>query len=426
MGDDDGIEAEMGNQHGGVADKKRKKRQRRPEVVSDGSGEVSDDDPNYQYVSIVDVSYDSVSERESQVNNGDVMKCSVMIGESPNPLENGHSRVSRVSVNGDIPNGSSTKESSFIEQLGPPNGPSPVIEKVPDSSSSPNHLHRNGTTSCGLILNGLSTNEESLDSGENEISKSDVSSPHSVLDQTGPHTNGSSLIEIVLDADLSFTSVTKQIPNIGSTNNECEVLKESEISNSDSGVLPLVIDQVIPLGKSPSFTEKKSDSTTSILESPCTKTSPSDNISNGDSTNEEYFDTNEISQSETDSSPYVNGHSNGLSSTNGSTSPVERTPNGFSTPDNSLVEGSPKVPNQNGLSAEDSLEVRLARAVRETLNGLPVGVELTDGLQEEVERVVREKLKRQRSGSSDCWNHDDTDDHCIVDFLDKINDHVCF
>lgn len=107
--------------------------------------------------------------------------------------------------------------------------------------------------------------------------------------------------------------------------------------------------------------------------------------------------------------------------------------NGFVTPDSRL---SPVEPMSNGhqpmeedLCSEEeqeTLEERVARAVRQTLAGKDAGgMDLGEDFQEEVERVVREKLKRQRSGSSDYWNHDDTDDHCIVDFLDKINDHVC-
>lgn len=82
------------------------------------------------------------------------------------------------------------------------------------------------------------------------------------------------------------------------------------------------------------------------------------------------------------------------------------------------------VPPREGvvsLSEESqSLEERLVRAVKDTL-----GSEVDGSLREKVEQVVREKLKRQRSGSSDYWNQEDNDDHCIVDFLDKINDHVC-
>lgn len=74
----------------------------------------------------------------------------------------------------------------------------------------------------------------------------------------------------------------------------------------------------------------------------------------------------------------------------------------------------------DGYITRQSLEEQLVLAVKQTL-----GSGVDGSLQEEVERVVREKLKRQRSGSSDYWNHEDSDDHCIVDFLDKINDHVC-
>lgn len=453
MGDEyGGIEAEMGNQHGvptaAVKSKKKKKQQQQPrreDVASDeiNNGEASDENAdNYRYVSIVSVSspsssrYESATDEEEEeddairrrrqlidVNTGDVLKCSVVIGAGPQAL----SRVSRVSVNGDIPNGlpSSRDTVDDTSLVGSPNGPSST-EKV----SSP----CNGSASCGYILNGSTTNEESLDS--EEISKSDTSGSPSVTHNVGP-TNGSSLIEIV--SDLSFSSLTKQIPTSVSTNNECEVLKENGISKSDSGVSSLVVDQVTPLGTSSSLIENGLDS---FSELPC-KTPPTSHVANGDSKNEAPLDENESLKSDTSGSPLVNGHANGLSSTkestspieqtpnvfsstNGSTSPVERIPNGSSTPDHRFAEGSPRLPDQNGLFAEDSLEERLARAVRETLDGLPEGVEMTDGLQEEVERVVREKLKRQRSGSSDCWTHDDTDDHCIVDFLDKINDHVCF
>lgn len=46
------------------------------------------------------------------------------------------------------------------------------------------------------------------------------------------------------------------------------------------------------------------------------------------------------------------------------------------------------------------------------------------GDQADVEEVIREKLKRSRSGSSDYWIQEEMDDDCIVDFLDKSNDHV--
>ncbi|XP_046678856.1 leucine-rich repeat flightless-interacting protein 2 [Homalodisca vitripennis] len=111
--------------------------------------------------------------------------------------------------------------------------------------------------------------------------------------------------------------------------------------------------------------------------------------------------------------PLENGHSVSRISVNGDfdkfmMDPAEhfRTPNGSS----SFIEGVS--------DGEPSEEIN---GVQERLPGL----DSVDGsLQEEVERVVREKLKRQRSGSSDYWNHDDSDDHCIVDFLDKINDHA--
>lgn len=448
MGDEyGGIEAEMGNQHGvpaaAVKSKKKKKKKqqqpRREDVASDEiNGEASDENAdNYRYVSIVSVSspsssrYESATDEEEEdddairrrhlidVNTGDVLKCSVVIGAGPQGDGGALSRVSRVSVNGDIPNGSPSRDTVDDTSLvGSPNGPSST-EKVSHSTSSP----CNGSASCGYILNGSSTNEESLDS--EEISKSDTSGSPSVIHNVGP-TNGSSLIEIV--SNLSFSSLTKQIPTSVSTNNECEVLKENGISKSDSGVSSLVVDQVTPLGTSSSLIENGLDS---FSELPC-KTPPTSHVAIDDSKNEAPLDENESLKSDTSGSPLVNGHANGLSSTKESTSPIEQTPNvfsstnGSSTPDHRFAEGSPRLPDQNGLFAEDSLEERLARAVRETLDGLPEGVEMTDGLQEEVERVVREKLKRQRSGSSDCWTHDDTDDHCIVDFLDKINDHVCF
>lgn len=439
MGDEYGIEAEMGNQHGvpdaAAKSKKRKKKKepRREDVVAkDGNEEASDD--NYRYVSIVSVSsppsplssrYESATDEEDasqliDVNNGDVLKCSVVIGAGPQDDGGAAlSRVSRVSVNGDIPNGSpGSDDTSLVE---PPIRASSSTEKV----SNPSSPTCNGNASCGHILNGSSTNEESQDS--EEISKSDT-----VLHHVGLP-NGSSLIEIV--SDSSFSSLSEQIPSSVSTNNGCEVLKENGISKSDNGVSSLVVDQVTPLSKTSSLIENGS-------ELPC-KAPPTSHVANGYSTNEAPLDENESSKTDTTGSHLVNGHANGLSSrnesispieqtpnglssTNGSTSPVERIPNGSSTPDHRFAKGSPRLPDQNGLSAEDSMEERLARAVRETLDGLPEGVEMTEGFQEEVERVVREKLKRQRSGSSDCWTHDDTDDHCIVDFLDKINDHVCF
>lgn len=447
MGDEYGIEAEMGNQHGvpdaAAKSKKRKKKKEPPRredvVATDGHDEQASDD-NYRYVSIVSVSsppsplssrYESSATDEEDAsqlidaNNGDVLKCSVVIGAGPQDDGGAAlSRVSRVSVNGDIPNGSSgTDDTSLVE---PPNSVSST-EKV----SNPSSPTCNGNASCGHILNGSSTNEESQDS--EEISKSDTCGSAAVIHHVGLP-NGSSLIEIV--SDPSFSSLTEQIPSSVSTSNGCEVLKENGISKSDNGVSSLVVDQVTPLSKSSSLIEN-------VSALPC-KAPPTSHVANGDSTKEEPLDEYESSKSDTSGSPLVNGHANGtssrnesispieqtpngLSSTDGSTSPVERIPNGSSTPDHHrFAEGSPRLPDQNGLSAEDSMEERLARAVRETLDGLPEGVEMSEGFQEEVERVVREKLKRQRSGSSDCWTHDDTDDHCIVDFLDKINDHVCF
>lgn len=436
MGDEYGIEAEMGNQQG-VPDaaaksrkRKKKKEVRREGVLAtDGNNEEASDD-NYRYVSIVSVSSppSPLSSRnesatdDEDVNNGDVLKCSVVIGAGPQDAA--LSRVSRVSVNGDIPNGSpGSDDTSLVE----PSNRLSSTEKV----SNPSSPTCNGNASCGHILNGSSTNEESQDS--EEISKSDTCGSAAVIHHVGLP-NGSSLIEIV--SDSSFSSLTEQIPSSVSTNNGCEVLKENGISKSDNGVSSLVVDQVTPLSKSSSLIENGS-------ELPC-KAPPTSHVANGDSTNEAPLDEDESSKSDTSGPPLVNGHANGLSSrnesispieqtpnglssTDGSTSPVERIPNGSSTPDHHrIAEGSPRLPDQNGVSAEDSMEERLARAVRETLDGLPEGVEMSEGFQEEVERVVREKLKRQRSGSSDCWTHDDTDDHCIVDFLDKINDHVCF
>lgn len=127
---------------------------------------------------------------------------------------------------------------------------------------------------------------------------------------------------------------------------------------------------------------------------------------------------------------------NGFSTPKGPDSMLISPQNGFLTP---ASRASPMEPISNGhhpsISMEEdlcseeeveTLEERVARAVRQTLAGKDAsGMDLGEDFQEEVERVVREKLKRQRSGSSDYWNHDDTDDHCIVDFLDKINDHVC-
>lgn len=440
MGDEYGIEAEMGNQHGvpdaAAKSKKRKKKKevpRREDVAAtDGNNEETSDD-NYRYVSIVSVSsppsplssrYESSATDEEDAGQqiGDVLKCSVVIGAGPQDDGGAAlSRVSRVSVNGDIPNGSpGSDDTSLVE---PPNRLSST-EKV----SSPSSPTCNGNASCGHILNGSSENEESQDS--EEISKSDTCGSASVVGLP----NGSSLIEII--SDSSFSSLTEQIPSSVSTNNGCEVLKENEISKSDNDGSSLVVDEVTPLSKSSSLIENGS-------ELPC-KASPTSHVANGDSTNEAPLDEDESSKSDTSGSPLVNGRANGLSSrnesispieqtpnglssTDGSTSPVERIPNGSSSPDDHrFAEGSPRLPDRNGLSAEDSMEERLARAVRETLDGLPEGVEMTEGFQEEVERVVREKLKRQRSGSSDCWTHDDTDDHCIVDFLDKINDHVRF
>lgn len=435
MGDEYGIEAEMGNQHGvpdaAAKSKKRRKKKEPPRREDVNIEEASDD--NYRYVSIVSVSSPPSSRYESATDEedasqliGDVLKCSVVIGAGPQDDGGAAlSRVSRVSVNGDIPNGSpGSDDTSLVE---PPNRLSST-EKV----SNPSSPTCNGNASCGHILNGSSTNEESQDS--EEISKSDSCGPASVIHHVGLP-NGSSFIEIT--SDSSFSSLTEQIPSSVSTNNGCEVLKENGISKSDNGVSSLVVDQVTPLSKSSSLIENGS-------ELPC-KASPTSHVANGDSTNEEPLEEDESSKSYTSGSPLDNGHANGLSSrnesispieqtpkglssTDGSTSPVERIPNGSSTPDDHrLAEGSPsRLPDQNGLSAEDSMEERLARAVRETLDGLPEGVEMSEGFQAEVERVVREKLKRQRSGSSDCWTHDDTDDHCIVDFLDKINDHVCF
>lgn len=443
MGDEHGIEAEMGNQHGvpdaAAKSKKRKKKKEPPPrrgdvLATDGHNEEASDD-NYRYVSIVSVSsppsplssrYESATDEEDAGQLiGDVLKCSVVIGAGPQDDGGAAlSRVSRVSVNGDIPNGSTgSDDTSLVE---PPNRLSST-EKV----SNPSSPTCNGNASCGHILNGSSTNEESQDS--EEISKSDTCGSAAVIHHVGLP-NGSSLIEIV--SDSSFSSLTEQIPSSVSTNNGCEVLKENGISKSDNGVSSLVADQVTPLSKSSSLIENGS-------ELPC-KAPPTSHVANGDSTNEAPLDEDESTKSDISGSPLVNGHANGLSSrnesispieqtpnglssTDGSTSPVERIPNGSSTPDlHRLAKGSPRLPDQNGLSAEDSMEERLARAVRETLDGLPEGVEMSEGFQEEVERVVREKLKRQRSGSSDCWTHDDTDDHCIVDFLDKINDHVRF
>lgn len=448
MGDEYGIEAEMGNQHGvpdaAAKSKKRKKKKepRREDVLAtDGNNEEASDD-NYRYVSIVSVSSppsplssrdESATDEEDasqliDVNNGDVLKCSVVIGAGPQDDGGAAlSRVSRVSVNGDIPNGSpGSDDTSLVEP--------PIRFSSTEKVSNPSSPTCNGNASCGHILNGSSTNEESQDSEEN--SKSDTCGSASVIHHVGLP-NGSSLIEII--SNSSFSSLTEQIPSSVSTNNGCEVLKENGISKSDNGVSSLVVDQVTPLSESSSLIENGSDSCSEL---PC-KAPPTSHVANGDSTNEAPLDENESLKSDTSGSPLVNGHANGLSSrnesispieqtpnglssTDGSTSPVERIPNGSSTPDHRFAEGSPRLPDQNGFLAEDSMEERLARAVRETLDGLPEGVEMTEGFQEEVERVVREKLKRQRSGSSDCWTHDDTDDHCIVDFLDKINDHVCF
>lgn len=432
MGDEFGIEAEMGNQHGvpdAAAKSKKRKKKKEPRgedvVATDGNNEEASDD-NYRYVSIVSVSSPLSSRNESvtdeeDANNGDVLKCSVVIGAGPQDDGGAAlSRVSRVSVNGDIPNGlPGSGDTSLVE--------TPNRLSSPEKVLNPSSPTCNGNVSCG---HGSSTNEESQDS--EEISKSDTCGSASVIHHVGLP-NGSSLIEII--SDSSFSSLTEQIPSSVSTNNGCEVLKENGISKSGNGVSSLVVDQVTPLSKSSSLIENGS-------ELPC-KAPPTSHVANGDSTNKEPLDEDESLKSDTSGSPLVNGHANGLSSrnesisqteqtpnglssTDGSTSPVERIPNGSSTPDHRFAEGSPRLPDQNGLSAEDSMEERLARAVRETLDGLPEGVEMSEGFQEEVERVVREKLKRQRSGSSDCWTHDDTDDHCIVDFLDKINDHVCF